>query len=226
MNTKLVVFDLAGTTVADNGNVNDSFRNVFLSAGIQVPAAEVDQLMGYRKIEAITLIVDKYLPDNSDNQALINKLHDDFNEDMTAFYLNDPEIKPLPHAEDIFEWLNQNGIKVGLNTGFTRRITDAILQRLGWDQDPFVNMVVCSDEVPEGRPKPFMIQKMLEKFNISSPQQVIKVGDTEVDVLEGRKAGCGLVVSVTTGSYTREQLKMYNPDFIIDSLLELHAIIK
>jgi phosphonatase-like hydrolase len=226
MNTKLVVFDLAGTTVADSGNVNDSFRNAFISAGIEVPKSEVDKLMGYRKIEAISLIVDKYRPNISDRVELIKKLHDDFNDEMVDFYLNDPEIMPLPHAEDIFEWLNQQGVKVGLNTGFTRRITNAILQRLGWDQDPFVNIVVCSDEVPEGRPKPFMIQKMLENLSITSPQLVVKVGDTEVDVLEGRKAGCGVVVSVTTGAYTREQLKTYNPDFIIDSLLELHAIIK
>ncbi len=49
-------------------------------------------------------------------------------------------------------------------------------------------------------------------------QTVVKVGDTSVDVLEGQFAGCGLVVAVTTGAYTREQLVEYQPDHIIDSM--------
>jgi phosphoglycolate phosphatase-like HAD superfamily hydrolase len=51
------------------------------------------------------------------------------------------------------------------------------------------------------------------------------VGDTEVDVLEGRNAGCGLVVSVTTGALSREQLTVFGPDMIIDDLTELKSVI-
>jgi phosphoglycolate phosphatase-like HAD superfamily hydrolase len=50
---------------------------------------------------------------------------------------------------------------------------------------------------------------------------VVKVGDTEVDVLEGRNAQCGKVIAVTTGAYTRAQLEQYSPDHIIDSLEQL-----
>jgi phosphoglycolate phosphatase-like HAD superfamily hydrolase len=51
------------------------------------------------------------------------------------------------------------------------------------------------------------------------------VGDTEVDIAEGRNAKCGLVVSVTTGSYTRRELEGFYPDHIIDSLQELPQIL-
>ncbi|HCL84813.1 MAG TPA: HAD family hydrolase, partial [Chitinophagaceae bacterium] len=44
-------------------------------------------------------------------------------------------------------------------------------------------------------------------------------------VEEGRQAGCGLVIGVTTGAYTREALEKYNPDFIIDRLLVLQEIL-
>jgi phosphoglycolate phosphatase-like HAD superfamily hydrolase len=47
-----------------------------------------------------------------------------------------------------------------------------------------------------------------------------------VDVEEGRNAACGIVVSVTTGAYTRDQLASYGPDFIIDDLKELLPIIE
>ena len=65
----------------------------------------------------------------------------------------------------------------------------------------------------------------MEGLNIAEANNVVKVGDTEVDVEEGRNAGCGLVVSVTTGAYSRQELKKFSPDFIIDSLQELTAIL-
>jgi phosphoglycolate phosphatase-like HAD superfamily hydrolase len=47
-----------------------------------------------------------------------------------------------------------------------------------------------------------------------------------VDIEEGRNAGCGIVVGVTTGAYTRDQLEAYHPDHIIDGLQELELIIE
>ena len=65
----------------------------------------------------------------------------------------------------------------------------------------------------------------MKALNIDDVKAVAKVGDTEVDVLEGRNAGCGKVISITTGAYTKEQLEKYHPDFIIDSLSEVFPLI-
>ncbi|MES2003485.1 MAG: HAD-IA family hydrolase [Bacteroidota bacterium] len=228
MKTALVVFDMAGTTVSDRGNVNQAFRDAFAAENIQVAQAEVDKLMGYRKIEAIARMVVQYAPGISEavaQTALIERIHDRFNELMVDFYTHDTNLQPLPFAEELFQLLQDKGIKVALNTGFTRVITDAILQRLRWDKNPPINMVICSDEVPEGRPHPFMIKSIMLQLGITDAEQVVKVGDTEVDILEGRNAGCGFVAATTTGAYSRSQLTMYQPDAIIDSLQELPALI-
>jgi phosphoglycolate phosphatase-like HAD superfamily hydrolase len=101
------------------------------------------------------------------------------------------------------------------------------LHRLRWDdRSPLIDQVICSDEVALGRPHPDMIKVLMRDLDIVSPAQVLKVGDTEVDVEEGRNAACGIVVSVTTGAYTREQLLSYGPDFIIDDLQELIPVIE
>ena len=71
-----------------------------------------------------------------------------------------------------------------------------------------------------------MIQTLIADLGIASSDRVLKIGDTEVDVEEGRNAGCGTVVSVTTGAYSRGQLEEYHPDFIIDDLHELLPIIE
>ena len=226
MSIELVVFDIAGTTVEDKGNINDFFRKTFTNAGItDVDAADVDEVMGYRKKEAIEIIVEKYKPGYENNKAFIDAIHEDFTKQMVEYYETCEGLLPLPFAEKVFRELHANKVKVALNTGFTRVITTPILKRLGWDTASFIDEVICSDEVPEGRPFPFMIEQLMQKLNISYAEDVAKVGDTKVDIEEGQNAGCGIVIGVTTGAYTKEQLIKYQPDYIIDSLELLPSLI-
>ncbi len=225
MSIELVVFDMAGTTVSDKGNVNDFFRDAFLNAGMEVDAADVDGVMGYRKKEAIEIIVEKYKPGSENDTDFIDGIHEDFTKQMVNFYETYEGLSPLPFAEKVFRELQENKIKVALNTGFTRAITAPILKRLGWDQAAFIDEVICSDEVPEGRPHPYMIEKLMKDLGIGHAENVAKVGDTKVDIEEGRNTGCGIVIAVTTGAYTKEQLAKYHPDHIIDSLESLPSLI-
>lgn len=225
MGYELVVFDMAGTTVRDKGNVNEAFRSAFLSAGIEVAAADVDKVMGYRKIEAIEIILKQYLEAMEFDAAMIQQIHDAFTNNMVSFYEHDTELSALPHVLDTFSVLKSKGIKIALNTGFTRVITEVILKRLGWQDNMLIDTVVCSDEVQEGRPHPYMIRKIMEILDVRETAHIVKVGDTSVDVLEGQFAGCGLIVAVTTGAYSKEQLMEYQPDCIIDSMQELPALI-
>ena len=226
MKIDLVVFDIAGTTVSDKGNINKFFRKAFLHSEINVKAADVDKVMGYKKIEAIKIIAEKYLPKEKINLKLLNAIHADFTTQMVKFYETDPDIKPLPFAEVTFLKLQSKNIRVALNTGFTRTITDSILKRLDWNTSSFIDAVVCSDEVPKGRPYPYMIKKIMKQLHITDAIKVAKVGDTKVDIEEGRNAGCGSVIAITTGSYKREQLQKFHPDHIIASLQQLPSLIK
>lgn len=169
--------------------------------------------------------MEQFYPDHARSEN-IETIHDDFINNMIRFYETDAELRAQPFAEEIFNSFRQRGIKIALNTGFTRSITDTILKRLNWSENRNLDAVIASDEVPNGRPYPDMIQNIMKKLDIHDPEQVVKVGDTEVDVQEGRNAGCGIVVSVTTGAYTREQLEQYHPDHIIDSLMDLNRIIQ
>jgi phosphonatase-like hydrolase len=224
---QLVVFDIAGTTVRDNGSVADAFINAFSDFGLTMPVAEVKKVMGFRKMDAIVLLLEKFAPEKKGDEALVDRIHTRFIDKMIEFYRNDETLQPLPNAENVFQALKERGIKVALNTGFTRSITDTILHRLRWDdRSTLIDQVICSDEVANGRPYADMIEVLMDDLGIDSAQHVLKVGDTEVDVEEGRNASCGRVVSVTTGAYTRDQLTPYGPDFIIDDLQELLPIIE
>ncbi len=225
-NYSLVVFDIAGTTVRDKGNIAEAFIDAFKQYGIVIPLEEVNRVMGWRKKDAISILVNQFQPGSEiHSDELIDQIHNAFIQNMISFYEKDEDLQPLDYAEELFQQLKANNIKVALNTGFTKDITDVILRKLNWKEGQMIDFVVCSDEVPEGRPYPYMIQELMKRSEIIDAKQVVKVGDTEVDVQEGRNAECGLVIGITTGAYSKELLEQYQPDEIIDHLSELPALI-
>lgn len=226
-NIKLVVFDIAGTTVKDHGEIAIAFKTAMKENGYDVPVEKINPLMGYKKPEAIKMMLDEYEPDTAMVTAeYINGIHERFIQLMVEYYTNTNELQALPHAEDMFIYLKNSNVKIGLDTGFSNHITDVIIERLGWLKNGTVDYVVSSNQVAAGRPQPFMIQKMMQAAGINDAKQVVKLGDTEVDINEGKNAGCLYSVAVTTGAFTREQLVPYNPDFIIDDLNELVNILE
>jgi phosphonatase-like hydrolase len=225
-NVALVVFDIAGTTVKDNGNVANAFMYALKQFGYTVPRKEVNYIMGYKKPEAISMMLEKFYPGEMEKKlGLVEHIHTLFIDTMVQFYENDPELQPMSNAEYIFSQLQSHDIKVALNTGFSKKITDTILKRLGWNRTKLIDRVISSDEVENGRPSADMIHAIMKATGIANSAQVVKVGDTEVDILEGRNAGCGLVVSVSTGAYSRRQLLAYKPDAVIDDISELPIIL-
>lgn len=225
MSIKLVVFDMAGTTVSDKNYVALSFQQAMKKQGYNVELKDVNPLMGYEKPLAIQMMLDKYENDtqkiNADSIALI---HTDFVNIMLEFYTHSDEIKPLPNVESTFEQLRTMGIKIGLDTGFSRNIAELIISRLNWETQ--IDIMVASDDVKNGRPYPDMIHKMKADLHLLPADEIVKIGDTEVDVNEGINAGCKYVVGITTGAFTREELEPHHPTHIIDDISELIAIIK
>ncbi len=216
---QLAVFDIAGTTVKDRDYVAIAFIEAFQHYGIDLQVNEISPLMGFKKTEAIErVLIDKQV---AHTVNVIEDIHNHFVNAMVSFYATAHEVEPLPGAEDIFRLLHEKGIHVVLNSGFPRVIVDAIVDRLGWMENGLIDGYIASDEVEMGRPYPIMIHQLMKQFGVESPAAVIKIGDTMVDIQEGRMAACGLVLAVTTGAYTREQLAEYSPDHILDSLDEI-----
>jgi phosphonatase-like hydrolase len=225
---KLAVFDMAGTTIKDNSNVAAAFQEAFLHHGFdKVTLEEAQEKMGYPKPLAIRDILSQNIDDKKlITEELIASIHVDFVQNMIAYYRDTPGISFMDDAEEVFEELHNLGIKVGLDTGFSRDITDVILERVGWKDTPLIDITVCSDEVENGRPFPDLIRVMMEKFGINDPKEVIKIGDTEVDVNQGHNSGCLMSIGVTTGAFTREELTKHNPTHIVNSLKEIIPLVK
>ena len=220
---RLAVFDLAGTTVKDDDFVAQAFIAAFQREGIEVKAADVNPWMGVRKTQAIAEVL--YAKQGEAVPALVDRIHNSFVDAMVRFYTDSDQVTPMGGAEELFRSLQARGIRVAVNSGFPRVIVDAILLRFGWIWEGLVDDSIASDEVPAGRPFPHMIRTLMDRAGVVLPGQVMKVGDTTVDIEEGRQAACGLVIAVTTGANSREELSKYAPDQIIDHLEAIHKLL-
>lgn len=226
MSIKLVVFDIAGTTVKDEHNVSKAFQAALKKYNYNVPLELINPLMGYEKNQAITQMLHLHEHDESKiTTQLVDDIHREFVKQMIHFYKTEPGIEPLPNAEETFAKLHEMGVQVGINTGFSRDIAETIVKRLQWQEKGLIDHMVGSDEVELGRPHPYMIQKMMHDGGITDPLEVAKVGDTEVDMREGQNSGCKYVIGVTTGIFTRAELEEYHPTYIIDDIAQVIDII-
>ncbi|WEK34296.1 MAG: HAD hydrolase-like protein [Candidatus Pseudobacter hemicellulosilyticus] len=226
MRIKLVVFDIAGTTVRDENKVAAAFQSALEEQGFQVPLEVANRFMGYEKKHAIRDIINEVQPGTDITETLVDTIHQAFLRRMIAYYRTSSEIEPLPHVEETLQALHQAGKQVAINTGFSRDIAEAIVERLQWREKGLIDFLIASDEVPNGRPHPDMIRQLMAAAGIDDPLLVAKVGDTEVDINEGRNAGCRYAIGITTGAYTREALQEHAPTHIIDDIREVLDIVK
>ena len=220
----LVVFDMAGTTVYDGDAVHKCLMTAVAHAGVPATRDQVNALMGMPKPLAIRDLVSSFrgTPPSDDEVAAI---YADFEQLMLDYYRHSPHVRETDGAGDVFRALRARGIKVALDTGFNRVIADAILDRLGWDST-LVDATVTSDEVAQGRPHPDMIWRAMELTGVSDAARVAKVGDTPADLRQGDNAGCGLIVGVTTGSHSAQELARHPCSHLVPSLVDLLGIIE
>jgi phosphonatase-like hydrolase len=225
MPVKLVVFDMAGTTVVDEGVVNRCFRETLAGCGLAVQPEAVDSVMGLPKPDAFRLLIGQS-PLAATLSNRLGAIHAGFVERMVCYYKNDPEVREVPGVGPLFEALRRAGVRVTLDTGFSRPIADVILERLGWSERGLIDASVTSDEVEHGRPSPEMIDVLMKRFGLTDPKSVVKVGDAPADLEEGMAARCRWVVGVTWGTHTRAQLEKHAHTHLVDTVDELAALLR
>lgn len=220
---KLVVFDMAGTTVDEQNVVYKTVQAVINEAGYNYSLDQVlEHGAGKEKKQAIRDVL-----------ALDGKEHSD--EEVSAIFANfkprlgqaydELDVREQPGASEVFQKLREADIKVVLNTGYDRKTAESLVSRIGWEIGKDIDSLVTASDVENGRPGPDMIYKAMADTGIESASQVAKIGDSQIDIHEGQNAGCGLTFGVTTGSQTAELLHAANPTHVVDNLSEMLDIV-
>lgn len=221
---KLVIFDIGGTIIEDNGEVIDAFSAALEGNGLLASRAELKEMKGASKRAVITKFVERQWGKGATgNETRIAKAYQDFRERLEGSFSNGG-VKPIRGAAATFAWLKTRNIASATTTGFYRSITERILNSAGW-QDIF-DANVCSDDVKSGRPAPFMIFHAMEATGIANVREVLNVGDTPLDLQAGNRAGVVGVIGVLTGIHKEDRLRPESPSHLIPSVAELPALIE
>ncbi|WP_218920608.1 phosphonatase-like hydrolase [Lentzea guizhouensis] len=212
MNVDLVVLDIAGTTVQEHGLVYRALADTVEAAG--GTPADVGRWMGADKHEAISSML---------GRSDVDTEFADFHVRLRKLYAETPPT-PLPGVPEAVAQLRSAGVKVALTTGFDRPVVDGLLDVLGWRED-VLDAVVCVDDVPAGRPAPYMVFRAMELCGARDVRRVLTAGDTVRDLEAGTNAGAGYVVGVLSGSQTAEELGAVRHTHLLPSVASLPTLL-
>jgi HAD superfamily hydrolase (TIGR01549 family) len=127
--------------------------------------------------------------------------------------------EPNDGATDLFGFLKSIGTKIGLGTGMERELLNHILKKVNWDIHTF-DYAACGDDFDFQRPMPDMIIGMMNKFGVTNGSEVLKVGDTVMDIREGKNAFVK-TCAVLSGTQSEDVLLNEEPDLLVESLVNL-----
>lgn len=193
---KLVVFDWAGTTI-DYGCMAPAgaFVDAFATKCVNVSLAEARAPMGLHKKDHIRELLRaesinakwRTATGRDWTESDVEELYRDVTPRQLAAIAQHSELIP-GIVEQVAE-LRGAGLKIAATTGYFRDAANAVLaaaKRQGYEPD----FNICADDVPAGRPAPWMIFRCMEALGVYPPAAVVKVGDTVIDIDDGRNAGC------------------------------------
>lgn len=233
----MVMFDLSGTTVQDDTGVRDCLYQAAVEFELQTTPEEILLHMGTNKIHLYQFLIARERGQEIDirdfeksrdpeTYARARQVFGRYSELMIEHYRR--EVAEVPGASDVFRWCHTHGIKVATDTGFHHDVVEAIMEGLGWLRDGLVDISVDVESVPGqiGRPAPFMIYHAMMQLDVQSIHEVIKIGDTPADMLEGRNAGCRGVVGVLSGPRPVTAWGKYWHTHVIPSVADLPDLIE
>jgi phosphoglycolate phosphatase len=234
----LIVCDIAGTTVNEDGIVYRELRACVERRGATVTADQVNAVKGTEKRSAITALLTAGGRGTTEEE--VAETFADFMDGLRRAYAEQPP-SPVAGVEDRLRAVRAAGGSIALTTGFQRDIAEVVLRACGWGVRRFsvapgegdvpaleatgdagftVDALVTSDTVPAGRPAPYLIHRAMEMAGVASVDDVVSVGDTVADLQAAANAGVR-GVGVLTGSVAREVLEAQPHALVLDSLADL-----
>jgi phosphonoacetaldehyde hydrolase len=203
---RLVIFDWAGTAV-DHGGLAPltPFVRAFATRGVVITSEEARGPMGLSKKDHLRALLrmpavarrwrERYGRDATEDDV------DELYRRFIPLQLEtiDEHAGLVPELLDCVAVLRSQGVAIGATTGYFREAAERVY-RCAAHQGYRPDHCVCAEEVPAGRPAPWMIFRMMEALGVFPPSAVVKVGDTVPDIGEGLSAGAWSVGVVRSSS--------------------------
>lgn len=249
-----VVFDWAGTLI-DFGCCAplQTFMDVFADQGVEVTDEEARRPMGMAKREHLRTMADmpriaeawKQHHGEACSDGDIDRMYEAFLPIQVEAVRRKCDL--IPGAVEIVTQLRRRGVRVGSSTGYNKQLATICIdaaKRSGLE----VDAAICAEDVPAGRPMPWMIFENMKRLDVYPPLSVIKVDDTTTGLEAARNAGCWAVGVSLSGNMTgldraafeaceshvvdayrrtaSEKMVQAGAHFVIDSVADLPSVIE
>ncbi|GAB2462750.1 phosphonatase-like hydrolase [Conyzicola lurida] len=217
----LAVLDMAGTTVSDDGVVEQSFADAYDATPVlhgfgtrDAVRAYAKATMGQSKIEVFGELTSSY-----DDAVVANLAFEKAFADLVA----SGACTPLPGAVETITRLRDSGIAVVLTTGFSKQTQDALIDSLGWGD--LVDLALCPADAGRGRPFPDLNLTALIRSRTLGVQNMLVAGDTSTDMLSATRAGAAYAVGVLSGAHDEELLRANGATDILAGVAGIPALL-
>ena len=249
-----IIMDWAGTAV-DYGCFAPvaAFMKAFAEKGLSIDVKQTRKPMGLPKIQHIRELltmpevneqfISRYQRSWAEEDVVeLNRLFEEY-----LFASLEEYTDPIPGVIPTLEKLRTEGLKIGSTTGYTQKMMDVVIpaaEKKGYR----IDNCVTSDNLPGGRPKPYMIYRNMCDLDVASRFSVLKYGDTIADIREGVNAGVwsvGVIMGSNELGLTEEETRtlpmgelkcrmakvrdrMYaaGADYVVDTIAELPMLIE
>lgn len=105
----------------------------------------------------------------------------------------------IPGVADAVSQCRARGLKIGSTTGYTRDLMTIVVEAAR-EQGYTADCVVCEDDVPRGRPAPFLPYEAARQLDVYPMWSIVNVDNTAVGIESGRHAGCWRIGVTRSGN--------------------------
>ena len=175
-NIRLVIFDLDGTLIDSAEDIALHVGRVYRELkGKDVSTDEVKKNIG----DGARSLLANFFQGQELEEALERFLH---------YYISEPVIytKPYEGVMETLEGLKERRILLAVATNKPHAITLEVLKRLNMLH--YFDEVLGADLSPEKKPSPLPLLEIAKRLEVP-PELGLMVGDSENDILAGKRAG-------------------------------------
>ncbi len=210
---KILFIDFDGTLVESIEAHRKAFNLVLKKYNLRpIKRCEIESVFGYTSEE----IIKRIFP-NLDKKQIAKLAKEKKNLFIEKTY---KLVRLLPKVNQTLRFLSKNNFLV-LETNASEAEIKKIANHVGLDLSCF-DLILTKEKVKHRKPNPELIKKA-EKLLGTKKRIEYVIGDTMVDILLAKNAGIKAIAIAKKKK--KDELKKFNPDYIVENFYEVPKII-